>query len=195
MCDNNGDKIPREPQEIAVTSGVHFYVWAIPDACGRPIQAHALEEPIAADEETEDDDDDGEESPTQDLDLPISSRRRYSIFTILFLSIAAIAGVAYLIARPPPALQRLSSHLPALPIPHISQRRMGLSFRTGEGSLVKWAATDMLGGDDEEGDQFINARQDSDIESGEDIPLTPSPTKRGKHGRGLFGTRYGSVSM
>lgn len=156
--------------------------------------ASSLEYSKAEDNDASNDDE--EKSPTQDLDLPISDRRHYSIATILFLTGAAILGIAYLIVRPPAALQRLLTHLPTLPTLHLGQRRMASPFRTGEGSLVKWVATDMLGGDEEEGDQFINAGRDiSDEESGEEIPLTPSPTKRGKHGRGVFGTRYGSVSV
>ncbi|KZP11697.1 hypothetical protein FIBSPDRAFT_871081 [Athelia psychrophila] len=188
ICDKSGVDTSSDPQPIGIKSGVHSFIWATPHACGHPILTHAQD----ADGNNGESKDAEEESPISDLDpVPISDRRHYTIVTILLLTGAAVMGIVYLVIHPPATLQHLTSHLPHLKLPplHPFQRRLGASFRTGEGSLVKWAAADMLGGDEEEGDQFING---VDLENGEEIPLTPSPTK---HGRGLFGTRYGAVSV
>ncbi|KDQ53930.1 hypothetical protein JAAARDRAFT_38901 [Jaapia argillacea MUCL 33604] len=201
ICDHKVEE-PSSPKYSWSWNGTHTFTWATQHACGKalaedppatstapppppepapePEPEPAKPEPESPPQETQPEDD-------QFANPPPSSpnSRRFSSFTILFLSSAAVLSLFYLVYRPPILLRRA--------VLKLMKRYRIHNFRVGEHTLVEWAQADMYldpDGEDLRGEEdfMVNAREDDYDALDEQIPLTPSPRK------GRFISNYGSAT-
>ncbi|KAI0717444.1 autophagy-related protein 27-domain-containing protein [Cerioporus squamosus] len=180
VCDRSVDE-PTAPTYIWTWNGTHTFQWRTRHACGsmraKPQPPTDRPEPSQDSDEDEtlpppDDEspDDGEPEELVDGD-PFSRRTARSMMVLLLSSCTAVVTLAYLAWHPPARVrQYVTRFVKAHP-------RLG-RWRVGERVLLRWAYEDFeMGEDFGEGEEDTMVNFASEEETGEGIPLKPSPRK------------------